>query len=543
MNIKNLPTLIINKLKSQEQYNRARENNKINPDELYLVPDNTDEKINALEEALNELSSEVNENNNSITESISNLEKKDTQVENNAKSYTDNAIESLESSSQTKLNKKADLDDNGLVFTSQLPSYVDDVINSYIATDSTEFSSTWLQDEEGDIITPETGKIYLIITEGDYQNKQYRWTGTVYALCNPSDVNSVNGKTGIVELTASDVGAEPEGAESRANTYTDNAISPINKTLMSTYNKTEVNNKVSMFHATLDSSTMQYVKDSADFTYDDVVKVENCKIEATFGNTKIIFNKEVRRNIAPDFIAGSYVEFSALLRSGSTTFKIFLFVYNPDGLPTDETNTAILETWGDSQYCVVASQTIIIGEFLNKNIAANRNDDTNAPSVKAAGDYTDSQCGVVMDYMQTTFATNIMALVADAYGPHIIYDDPTGFEASNDDVGDWQLNNLDLTPYKRLKFYVKAGGDSNDNRTPMHVVEMHLDDRCKSSIGFTAGHMTVNPNNRNRIHCVTFAVNESKTAIQFVAANSLYGTASTSSSGGRSCYLIEGYKN
>ena len=103
------------------------------------------------------------------------------------------------------------------------------------------------------------------------------------------------------------------------------------------------------------------------------------------------------------------------------------------------------------------------------------------------------------------------------------------------------LNNLDLTPYKRLKFYVAAGGDGNDNRTPMHIVEMHLDNRCKSSVGFTAGHMSVNPNNRNRIHCVTFAVNEAKTAIQFVAANSLYGTASTSSSGGRNCYLIEGY--
>lgn len=136
---------------------------------------------------------------------------------------------------------------------------------------------------------------------------------------------------------------------------------------------------------------------------------------------------------------------------------------------------------------------------------------------------------------------DLMKFVYDLVMPVKIYDDPTGFEATNSNVGDWQLNNLDLTPYKRLKFYVKAGGDSNDNRTPMHIVEMHLDDRCKNSIGFTAGHLSVNPNNRNRIHCVTFAVNEAKTAVQFVAANSLYGTASTSSSGDRNCYLIEGY--
>lgn len=128
--------------------------------------------------------------------------------------------------------------------------------------------------------------------------------------------------------------------------------------------------------------------------------------------------------------------------------------------------------------------------------------------------------------------------------PVIIYDDPTGFEASNNDAGDtWHLTGLDLSPYKRLRFYVKPGGDTNDNRTPSHVVEMHLDDRAKGNIAFTAGHMAVNPNNRNRIHCVTFAVNNEKTAIQFVAANSLYGTASTTSAGGRNCYLIEGYYN
>jgi hypothetical protein len=126
--------------------------------------------------------------------------------------------------------------------------------------------------------------------------------------------------------------------------------------------------------------------------------------------------------------------------------------------------------------------------------------------------------------------------------PEVVYSDPTGFEASNSDVGKtWHLENLDLSKYKRLKFYVKAAGDSNDNRTPSHIVEMHLDDRAKGDSAFTAGHISVNPNNRNRIHCVTFAVNNEKTAIQFVAANSLYGTASTASSGSRTCYLIEGY--
>ena len=444
-----------------------------------------------------------------------------------------------------KLQKKADLDNNGLVPTSQLPSYVDDVIETNIITDSTEFSSNWLSDLEGNVITPETGKIYVILTEGDFHNKQYRWSGTTYSLCNPSDVNSVNGKTGIVELVPTDIGAEPEGAEIRANTYTDEALIPINQAISNTYTKNEIDTKVKIFHATLDPFTTQYIKDSGDFTYEDVLTTENCKIEANFGNVTIILSKEIIRNIEPDPIAGRYVEFSAILRNGLMTLKVFLFVYDPENLPTDPVNVEALKDWGDSQYCGIAVQHIIIGDFLDNSVETGKDNVLNAPNTKAVYEYTNAQCGVILNYMQTTFVDNLRDLGDLRYirsAPDIIYDDPTGFEANNKDVGSWQLTGLDLTPYKRLKFYVKAGGDGNDNRTPMHIVEMHLDNRCKNSIGFTAGHMAINPNNRNRIHCVTFAVNEAKTAVQFVAANSLYGTASTSSSSERTCYLIEGYE-
>lgn len=127
--------------------------------------------------------------------------------------------------------------------------------------------------------------------------------------------------------------------------------------------------------------------------------------------------------------------------------------------------------------------------------------------------------------------------------PDIIYSDPTGFEATNDGVdGTWYLTGLDLSKYKRLKFYVSASGSSNDNYTPSHIVEMHLDDRAKKyKDAYTAGHASQNPNNRNRIHFVSFAVSGDKTAIQFIHAMSLYGTAGSDSSGGRTCYLIEGY--
>lgn len=98
-------------------------------------------------------------------------------------------------------NGVASLDSEGKVPSGQLPSYVDDVIESYIVSGSTALSAGWLSKTDGGTaLTPEKGKIYLIMTSGSYQNKQYRWGGSTYVLCNPSDVNSVNGMTGVVTL-------------------------------------------------------------------------------------------------------------------------------------------------------------------------------------------------------------------------------------------------------------------------------------------------------------------------------------------------------
>ena len=128
-------------------------------------------------------------------------------------------ITGLTSDAQEQLNSKipasekgqpngvATLGADGLVPAVQLPSYVDDVVEAYIVG-STPLASDWLSlTAGGAALTPETGKIYVVMTEGAYQNKQYRWGGTTYVLCNPSDVNSVNGKTGVVVLTQDDIGA------------------------------------------------------------------------------------------------------------------------------------------------------------------------------------------------------------------------------------------------------------------------------------------------------------------------------------------------
>ena len=78
-------------------------------------------------------------------------------------------------------NGVATLDASGKVPSSQLPSYVDDVINSYIVG-STPFAADWLSLTAGGTpLTPEEGKIYVIVSEGAYLNNSYRWSGTVYA--------------------------------------------------------------------------------------------------------------------------------------------------------------------------------------------------------------------------------------------------------------------------------------------------------------------------------------------------------------------------
>ena len=78
-------------------------------------------------------------------------------------------------------NGVAELDGNGKVPASQLPSYVDDVVDAYVVG-NTPYAQDWLSAESGGTaLTPEGSKIYLVVSEGEYQNREYRWSGTQYA--------------------------------------------------------------------------------------------------------------------------------------------------------------------------------------------------------------------------------------------------------------------------------------------------------------------------------------------------------------------------
>lgn len=83
--------------------------------------------------------------------------------------------------SKGSANGIASLDEQGVVPSAQLPSYVDDVIDVYATYDkSVEGVLSNIQlfsnQEKTTPITPESGKIYIDV-EGNYQ---FRWTGTQY---------------------------------------------------------------------------------------------------------------------------------------------------------------------------------------------------------------------------------------------------------------------------------------------------------------------------------------------------------------------------
>lgn len=75
----------------------------------------------------------------------------------------------------------ASLDGDGKVPASQLPSYVDDVLEGYYV-DETHFAEKYIEDAPV-YYTPEKGKIYVdISTDTDYSGKTYRWSGTKYSV-------------------------------------------------------------------------------------------------------------------------------------------------------------------------------------------------------------------------------------------------------------------------------------------------------------------------------------------------------------------------
>jgi len=59
---------------------------------------------------------------------------------------------------------------------------IQEIVNAYIVG-ATELAEDWLSETEGgSALIPDTTKVYVILTDGDYKNKTVRWSGVVYVV-------------------------------------------------------------------------------------------------------------------------------------------------------------------------------------------------------------------------------------------------------------------------------------------------------------------------------------------------------------------------
>lgn len=109
----------------------------------------------------------------------------------------------------------------------------------------------------------------------------------------------------------------------------------------------------------------------------------------------------------------------------------------------------------------------------------------------------------------------------------------------------WQLQNLDFTPYRYLKCYFRASATSegDSKRTPAVVVEVPLEEASKGDANYYMGStLVLHPFNRNREYAVGVAVDSTKTKIQVVYQITLWDVSTTDANDGqRYLYKIVGY--
>lgn len=124
----------------------------------------------------------------------------------------------------TTLAAKADLV-GGYVPTSQIPAIA---ITEYLGSVANQAAMLALSGQKGDwAIRSDAGKVYVIT--GNDPTQLADWTAMVYPT---SPVTSVNGQTGVVVLTAADVGAPSgSGTSSGTNTGDQTSIAGISGTL------------------------------------------------------------------------------------------------------------------------------------------------------------------------------------------------------------------------------------------------------------------------------------------------------------------------
>lgn len=147
-------------------------------------------------------------------------------------------------------------------------------------------------------------------------------------------------------------------------------------------------------------------------------------------------------------------------------------------------------------------------------------------------------------YYPTTKA--VADYVASELTPTVIYSDATGLSPLQVDVSAsiaYQLTNLDLSPYKRIKVHIGSAGSSGTGFKSSGLIELSLDaNLANATTGQWVGSvLTENAADRNRLSAFLVAVSSDKTSFAYARATSLYGTGATNISDSY-VKLIEGFK-
>lgn len=131
----------------------------------------------------------------------------------------------LNTSLKGSVNGLAELDENGKVPSSQLPSYVDDVIEGYY------YNSNFYTDSAHTIeVTGETGKIYIDLST----NKTYRWSGSAFVVISETlalgetSSTTYRGDRGKIAYDHSQTAHAPSNAQANQNAFSNVLVGSIN---------------------------------------------------------------------------------------------------------------------------------------------------------------------------------------------------------------------------------------------------------------------------------------------------------------------------
>lgn len=131
----------------------------------------------------------------------------------------------LNTSLKGSVNGLAELDENGKVPSSQLPSYVDDVIEGYY------YSSNFYTDSVHTIkVTGEAGKIYIDLST----NKTYRWSGSAFVVISETlalgetSSTAYRGDRGKIAYDHSQTAHAPSNAQANQNAFSNVLVDSIN---------------------------------------------------------------------------------------------------------------------------------------------------------------------------------------------------------------------------------------------------------------------------------------------------------------------------